>query len=127
LGLIAKVAGPQILSPQYGFGAQIRRTFSHRRKTTVRLLLASSPTSAICQSSPHGYKPAAQIVYGSKALLQDTVNGGTGWSSAIRIATGIFSIWRAAGIMRPVHPNLHIACDPPSILRRVSLQPGYCL
>ena len=44
-------------------------------------------------------KPAAQIVYGSKALLQDTVNGETGGgSSAIRITTGIFSTWRAAGI-----------------------------
>ena len=44
-------------------------------------------------------KPAAQIVYGSKALLQDTVNGETGGgSSASRITTGIFSTWRAAGI-----------------------------
>jgi hypothetical protein len=51
--------------------------------------------------------------YTSKVLLQDTVNDETGGgSSAIRIATGIFSTWRAAGIMRPVHPNLHIACDP---------------
>ncbi len=51
--------------------------------------------------------------YTSKVLLQDTVNGETGGgSSAIPIATGIFSTWRAAGIMRPVHPNLHIACDP---------------
>jgi len=40
-------------------------------------------------------KPAAQIVYGSKALLQDTVNGETGGgSSAIHITTGIFSTWR---------------------------------
>lgn len=35
---------------------------------------------------PARVKPAAQIVYGSKALLQDTVNGETGGgSSAIRI------------------------------------------
>jgi photosystem I P700 chlorophyll a apoprotein A1 len=48
---------------------------------------------------PTRVKPAAQIVYGSKALLQDTVNGETGGgSSAIRITTGIFSTWRAAGI-----------------------------
>jgi photosystem I P700 chlorophyll a apoprotein A1 len=34
---------------------------------------------------PARVKPAAQIVYGSKALLQDTVNGETGGgSSAIR-------------------------------------------
>jgi hypothetical protein len=56
LALIAKVAGPQMFSPQHGFGAQIRRTFSHRCKTTVRLLLTSSPpTLAICQSSPFGH------------------------------------------------------------------------
>jgi photosystem I P700 chlorophyll a apoprotein A1 len=48
---------------------------------------------------PVRVKPAAQIVYGSKVLLQDTVNGETGaGSSAIRITTGIFSTWRAAGI-----------------------------
>jgi hypothetical protein len=48
---------------------------------------------------PVRVKPAAQIVYGSKALLQDTVNGETGGgSSAIRITTGIFSTWRAAVI-----------------------------
>ena len=44
-------------------------------------------------------KPAAQIGYGSKVLLQDSVNGDTGaGSSAIRITTGIFSTWRAAGV-----------------------------
>ena len=48
---------------------------------------------------PVRVKPAAQIVYGSKVLLQDSVNGETGaGSSAIRITTGIFSTWRAAGI-----------------------------
>lgn len=48
---------------------------------------------------PARIKPAAQIVYGSKALLQDATNGETGaGSSAIRITTGLFSIWRAAGI-----------------------------
>ena len=48
---------------------------------------------------PGRVKPAAQIVYGSKVLLQDAINGETGaGSSAIRITTGIFSTWRAAGI-----------------------------
>ena len=48
---------------------------------------------------PVRIKPAAQIVYGSQALLQDTLNGDTGaGSSAIRITTGLFPIWRAAGI-----------------------------
>jgi hypothetical protein len=47
-----------IQSTTWIWGLQICRTFSHRRKTTVRLLLASSPpTLAICQSSPHGYVP----------------------------------------------------------------------
>jgi photosystem I P700 chlorophyll a apoprotein A1 len=50
-------------------------------------------------TAPTRVKPAAQIVYGSQALLQDNVNGETGaGSSAIRITTGLFSIWRAAGI-----------------------------
>jgi hypothetical protein len=64
-------------------------------------------------------KPAAQIVYGSKALLQDTVNGETGGgSSAIRITTGILlhlpNGWYH-GLLLHIHRAMHAVIDPQKI------------
>lgn len=68
-------------SPQPGSGAYtpIPTTFSHRPKTTVRLLLVSSlPTLDTCRLSLHGCRHFSSPVVG--------------------FTTGIFSTWRAAGI-----------------------------
>jgi hypothetical protein len=111
LALIAEVAGRVGSSPQHGFGACSRSWRSDLQGTgrdwsKGHYLNATAGTMDYIMGGFTGF-------YTSKVLLQDTVNGETGGgSSAIPIATGIFSTWRAAGIMRPVHPNLHIACDP---------------
>jgi hypothetical protein len=68
---------------------------------------------------PTRVKPAAQIVYGSKALLQDTVNGETGGgSSAIRITTGILlhlpNGWYH-GLLLHIHRAMHAVIDPQKI------------
>lgn len=50
-------------------------------------------------ADPMTVKPAAQIVYAGGNLLQDVINGDVGAStSGIRITSGAFTTWRAAGI-----------------------------
>ncbi len=49
-------------------------------------------------ADPISVKPAAQIVYSGANQVQDAVNGDLGASaSGIRITSGVFHAWRAAG------------------------------
>ncbi len=50
-------------------------------------------------SDPFGVKPTAQVVYLGSGGLGDTFNGDAGSGTAgLRVTSGLFSVWRAAGI-----------------------------